>query len=97
VLSVSQCRQFLSGDARTLCDAEVERLRDQLYALAHAIIPGWDEAAARSEGVLKALPDADRLDVEERAVILEFESHRERDEATRTAFASYVLRQGVNR
>jgi hypothetical protein len=89
MLTVERCRLAL-GSGCMLSDTELERVRDDLYALARIAIEGLPKAAASNDllstdEMLRALPEAERVDVMERAAIIEFDGHRTRDDAERLA------------
>jgi hypothetical protein len=76
----------------SLSDAEVVRLRDQLYALAQCAVAAFEKDASNEPEttVLACLaPDA-REEVEERAAIIQFDAHLPRGLATRAAVAARV-------
>jgi hypothetical protein len=80
VLSIGECRRLI-GPECTLDDDTVLALRDQLYALAFVA-----RATHRSyEARIDSLPEADRLEVEERAAIFEFDAKMPRSQAERLA------------
>lgn len=96
MLSVERCREVL-GPGCGLSDAELARLRDELYALSTVAVEVARDGARASQrlevrrrvagldDVLVKLPEAERADVIERASIIEFDGGRPRDEAERLA------------
>jgi hypothetical protein len=96
MVSVAHCRQVL-GPGCTLSHVELERVRDDLYALARIAIEELRKSAAldakvQVSDVLGSLPEAERVDVIERAATIEFDGVRTRDEAERLAVAGLVAR-----
>lgn len=89
-LSIDACRRILGRTADSLSNGEVERVRDQLYALAHIAVTACEAAVAcGSESLLERLPTTARESIEERAAVLEFDAGMTRTAATRRAFASH--------
>jgi len=80
-LDLAECRRLLGHDC-ALDDRALLMLRDQLYALAAVAIAGY---VADAGTTLDALAEADRVDFEERAAILEFDGRMPRPTAERTA------------
>jgi hypothetical protein len=83
MISVEECRGLLGG-AEGWPDDEVRALRDQLYALAVAVITVstlHPVGAANDD----RLTDDERADVEERAAILEHDGGLPRSAAERIA------------
>jgi hypothetical protein len=95
MLSVARCRSLLPNETKDWPDAKVEALRDELYALAGVLLDGvrlGEVAEALSiKTALSLIPLDQRVDVEERAAILEFDAGLSRDDAERTAMTHYVL------
>ncbi len=89
MLSVVRCRELLRGGGGS--DAEIERLRDALYALANVAIDLHQEH--RLPHALRLLPSEQRDAVGERAAIVEFEGGLRRDEAERRAVWGAVQRR----
>jgi hypothetical protein len=92
LLSLPACRRLLGHVGDSLSDAEVLRLRDQLYALAQGTVAAYaEDAADETEAtVLGSLAPDTREDVEERAAIIQFDAHLPRGLATRAAVAARV-------
>ena len=93
MLSLSRCREVLGSESARLSDAQVTRLRDQLYGLAETAVqlsqvrPAIDFAS-----VATSLTAEVRADVEERAAISEFDGKLSRDQAERLAIACQMRR-----
>ena len=79
-LNLAECRRLIVGET-SIDDATLLAVRDQLYALARVVLM----AHASTAEAFGALSEADRLDVEERAAILEFEAKMPRRHAERVA------------
>jgi hypothetical protein len=90
VLSLDSCRRLLAHDGRDLSDADVERLRDQMYMLAGVVVPFY-EAHRDQPGpaACRQLTQEDRDVIEERAAILEFDGQMPRDVATRLSIEAH--------
>jgi len=85
-LSIERCRALLGNDGDALSDSELEALRDQFYAIASVASRAYlARDASPFRTALLRLSEADRIDVEERAAILEFEGKLCRDLAERQA------------
>lgn len=85
MLSVQRCRELLGASAPS-SDEDIEELRSQLYAVAVV----WLGQGARplepsTDSLLSALPEDDRVGVEERAAVLEYDGGVPRDLAERAA------------
>lgn len=99
MLSLQKCRSSLGTDCN-LTDAQLEQLRQELYAWAEVAIgafcaqrPGPKSNGSKAESVspmLSVIPSDERTQVEERAAILEFEAGRTKPEAERQAFGEWV-------
>jgi hypothetical protein len=99
VLSLQKCRSLLGTDCN-LTDAQLEQLRQQLYAFSevaigafHAQRQGPKSNGSEAKGVsalLTQVPEDERQQVEERAAILEYEAGRKKAEAERQAFGEWV-------
>ena len=93
-----QCRALLGADA-VESDSDIERLRDELYEVARV----WIDGAMTMFEVPSAEPPAvltedDRIEVEERAAVLEFEGGLSRVEAERAALTGHMRqRRSVHR
>ena len=77
-----------------MADADVLALRDQLYDLAGVAITMAMRVGKCEADVLDFMEADERVDVEERAAMLEFDAKMSRKEATRAALA---LRSGSRR
>jgi hypothetical protein len=92
-LSLEACREILGDAASSLPDMDLERLRDQMYALASAAIHAFKNVGHDSFGsVATELATSERVDVEERAAILEFDGKLSRNAAERLALAEQFRR-----
>jgi hypothetical protein len=92
LLSLLACRRLLGPIGDGLSNAEVIRLRDQLYALAHCAVAAFaQDASDEPEATVldRLTPDA-REAIEERAAIIQFDAHFPRGLATRAAVAARV-------
>lgn len=99
-LSIATCRQLVECSCAHLSDAEVERLRDQLYDIAAQVVLAYDPAQKLFEdadAALHLVTPNDRENIEERAAILEFDAQMTRDTATRISVAAHVRRSGLCR
>ena len=85
-LSLARCREHLGASTR-LSDSELQQLRDHLYDLAQLIIGAY--TSTKPSESLSLIPEGDRLEVEERAAILEFEGGLARTLAERLAVNAY--------
>ena len=68
-LGLTECRRLL-GPQCPLSDNELRRVRDELYQLARILVRSYVGCRTTS---FQSLPKDDRIDVEERAAILEFD------------------------
>ena len=94
-----ECRSLL-GTNCNLTDAQLERLRLELYALSEVAIGafcaqasepmGNDSNARTVPSMLSQVPENERVEVEKRAAILEYELGRKRSEAERQAFGEWA-------
>ena len=95
MLSLQRCRAILG---RGGSDAELESVRDQMYALADVVVRAFLERRQQHvpdgafSAALRLLPSGDADDATERAAIVEFEGGRNRDEAERQALLAVVGR-----
>lgn len=99
MLSLQQCRSLLGTDCN-LTDAQVEQLRQELYALSEVAIGALQNQKlgpkSNSSGdpeicpMLSQIPDCERAQFEERAAILEYQGKLTRPEAERQAFGEWV-------
>ena len=90
MLTVEACRNLLGDQANGLSDAQLARTRDTLADLARCILDSFERhhGSHFKNTALQRLPSEERVEVEERAAMLEFDGRMSRDEATRTALAS---------
>lgn len=74
----------------------MEALRDQMYVIARVIVelPATSECDGAS--MFASLENDERIDVEERAAVMEFEGGLSRDQTERAAFASHMKSRRVN-
>lgn len=79
----------MSTAADGLSDTEVERLRDQMYELAHVTVNSYPRRTAGCSTVLGEVAPDDQAAIEERAAILEFEGNLHRDDAERLAAVAH--------
>lgn len=99
MLSLQKCRSLLGTDCN-LTDAQLEQLRQELYALSEVAIgafcvqrPGPKSNGSKPQSVspmLSQVPENERAQVEERAAILEYEAGLKKAEAERQAFGEWV-------
>ena len=86
-------------------DAQLERLRDQLYTLAQVIVDDYAQRPRRGNGdrhishqgiaqALASLPVGEREQIDERAAIIEYDGRVERDLAERSSLTNWL---GVRR
>jgi hypothetical protein len=68
-LSVTECRRLI-GPQCPLSDEELRRVREELYQLATILVQSYIGCRSAAVG---SLPKDYRIDVEERAAILEFD------------------------
>lgn len=92
MLSLERCREILGDD---LTDADLEMLRDALYALADVVVSGFTEPVTPGmtpfRHALQLVPDSERFQLEERAAIHEYDGGLGRDQAERTALSEARL------
>jgi hypothetical protein len=74
-------------------DAQLEVLRDQCYGVVRAISVQYDRQRPMLDTIARLEPDV-RLDVEERAAILEFDANLSRYDATVEALRLFI--EGLN-
>ena len=91
---MQKCRSLLGADCK-LTDAELEQLRQEMYAYAGIALESF--RASKMPGVvsgvqscLEAVPEPEREAVAERAAILEYEANLTKPEAERQAFGEWV-------
>lgn len=94
MLTLQRCRSLLGIDCK-LTDAELEQLRQELYAYADIALESFRASKTPRvgpivESCLDAIPDDERETVAERAAILEYEGNLKKPEAERQAFGEWV-------
>ena len=94
MLSLEQCRKVL-GNGAPPADEDLERIRRDLYALAHVAVSafGSHHTVDRPEplkAALRLVPDHEQEALEERAAIREFDGGLDRDDAERAVVSDYV-------
>jgi len=103
MLTTEQCRKILGDDVQ-ISDERLERLRDELYALADLVtddLANGDVEAESAVGggfdaALALLPEGDREEAAERAAIMEFDGGAAADEAERAAVLAAIQRRRGN-
>lgn len=103
MLSVPRLRQIV-GDQCDFSDAELERFRDGLYDIARNLVdecklppkkpqepcfPTDEGTVIPFEEAMRRLPENDRIAVEERAAIHEFDGNMTRADAERQALQDH--------
>lgn len=99
MLSLQRCRSLIGTDCN-LTDAQVEQLRQELYAFSEVALAAFSaqkpepkRGGSKERSVsplLSQVPELERPQVEERAAILEYDGGRTRSEAERQAFGEWV-------
>jgi len=95
MLSLANCRELLGVESAKIVDEEMEALRDQLYSLANLSLKDF-QAKGKSRSScsfrlsLGQCFEESRIEVEERAAVMEFDGNLSRDEAERAAIAGAV-------
>ena len=76
-----------------MSDAEIAALRDSMYSFAACLVAAYsaDWAALAATGI-SHLTEDERVEIEERVAILEFEGGLTRDQAERLALSRYNAR-----
>ena len=82
-LSIDTCRRLLGKVGARIGDAELERLRDQLYSLARVTLAAYAQSSPDTAQA-QAVTD-DRVSLDERAAILQFDGRLSRDASDRLA------------
>jgi hypothetical protein len=100
MLTLLRCRQLLGAAGDELTDAQVEKVCDEMYAVAQSV---FSPAGARHCGntagpalAWRLVSGGRREALEERAAILEFDAGLSRDMAERAAFAQLCRRGAEN-
>jgi len=93
MLSIQSCRKLLAGEA--VSDEDLLLLRDQMYALAKLALDRFqsDRLSKQPANLADALcfvGESDRMAIEERAAVLEFEANLKREDAERLAIAHAI-------
>ena len=92
-MSVRGCRALLGADV-IASDLEIQRLRDQLYEIAQVWIEGGMTVFRSPSAELpETLSEDDRVEVEERAAVLEFDGGLSRSDAEGGAVAAFRRHQ----
>lgn len=87
-ISLASCRRLIGALASGHSDAELEKLRDELYTVARVALEVHPMGGPRRfASAFSSLAEDQRFDVEERAAILEFDGRLTRDQAERLALA----------
>lgn len=100
MLSLHKCRQLLGAAGDELTDEQVEKVRDEMYAVARSALShpqtsrGFDAPGPSS--AWRLVSGGPREALEERAAILEFDAGLSRDVAERAAFVQFLGRGGEN-
>ncbi len=98
MLTTEQCQKILGDDVH-ISDERLERLRDEMYAMADVVTDHLAAAAPARPGgckpadfdaALALFPDEEREDVAERAAIMQFEGGVLPDEAERAAVLTAI-------
>jgi hypothetical protein len=89
-ISILSCRRHLGPLANALSDAQVESLRNQYYDIARVALDLHPmDRPMPFASALSSVPEEQRLEVEERAAILEFDGRLTRDQAERLALTMH--------
>ena len=107
MLSLLRCRSLL-GPSCQLSDAQVEKLKTDLYQFAEVALEGWRQGkklepkhaltsltrlfSNRTHATIAHFPEEDRCQIEERAGILEFDAGLFRIDAERQALLEWTGR-----
>jgi hypothetical protein len=98
LLSLLKCRELLGVEGLRLTDSQVERVRDEMQALASAAVTRLETEGGVQRvcpHVVWGLVPADcRESLEERAAIFEYDGGVSRDVAERAAFAQLLRHAG---
>lgn len=86
---LSRCRKLVGSDS-SLTDTELQQLRDQLYELATVMLQAYDSVARPAILGIAKLSESERIEVEERAAIFEFEANLTREQADRLALNNHL-------
>jgi hypothetical protein len=90
-ISIARCRELLGPSAAKRSDFEVLEIRDRLYGLALSLVTVYRSASGTSV-TFEQLTDDERVEVAERAAILESDAGLARDQAERLALSMYNSR-----
>lgn len=93
MVSIERCRQLLGASADAMQASEIEALRASLSDLAQAVYTLYGQKLSDTKvekGLLDSLPRDERVEIEERAAVLEFDGNMNRDHATRLAVMRHV-------
>jgi hypothetical protein len=83
-LSIDSCQRLLGPIGRQMADGELERLRDELYALARVTLTAYAQSSPDARRAQAVTAD-DRFSLDERAAILQFDGKLSRDTSDRLA------------
>ena len=94
MLSLERCRKTL-GDVAPPEDEDLERIRRDLYALAHVAVSAFGSHHAvdrpeRLNAALRLVPDHEKETLEERAAIREYDGGLDRDDAERAVLSDFL-------
>jgi hypothetical protein len=94
MLSLERCRKTL-GDSAPPADEDLERIRRDLYALAHVAVSAFGSRHAvdrpgRFRTALRLVPDHEQEAIEERAAIREYDGGFDRVDAERAVLSDYL-------
>lgn len=97
MLSVDRCRTLL-GAHGYVPDSEISQILDLLYGLADVLLEltnDRDDSDGRTRLILDCLDVDDRIDVEERAAILEYDGGLPRQTAEVIALEKFMKRSSL--
>jgi hypothetical protein len=89
-LSLAECRGLLGRDDRSLTDEQLRRLRDRFYDLAALVITAYQSEIATGIATLASLSESNRIDVEERAAIMQFDGNLTREQSEKLALDGHL-------
>jgi hypothetical protein len=87
MLSVAKCKNLLGSS--DLTDAEIERLRNQLYGLAEMMVINFKTKLEQPEAIVNLVPQIDQDNVVERAAMNEAEGNISRHKSEKRAVIDY--------